>query len=550
MHEESLAVTSSVFAAMSEGVAILDGDFRVLEINQGLTDLTGYTISDVRGRSFREFGTGNTSNATYDAIERSLTNFGSWRGQVTNIHAGGRLSQDLLNISTSTDSSGDIRRIIVVLTPSERLLIDSVTQLANRPLFEDQLTRAFESLNTFEQKLVLVHVGVEGIGAVNDSFGHLAGDTVLRELASRLALFSVSPESIGRIADTEFALYRTGDDVVGNTDSWTQAILDSISEPFHFEDVQILLKASAGISISPDDSLNAAEIRTHADQAYKASLAPNGSQISYFSQQMENRAKVRSYLTSDLRDALRREELQFYFQPIIRLSDGAVVKAEALSRWIDPQLGEISPSRFIPLAETSNLIHELGSQLFSACISMIAELEAIGNPLQISINLSPAEIMSPAFARETELRAAIAQGVDPGRMTFELTEGVLLERPDVVMARISSMRALGVQFAIDDFGTGYSSLSYLQRLSVDYVKIDKTFVDDIETEEGLSLCRSIIDLAHALKLQVIAEGVESHAQMVILTNLGCDLAQGYLFSKPLPRDSFINFLSTARALTL
>jgi EAL domain-containing protein (putative c-di-GMP-specific phosphodiesterase class I) len=226
----------------------------------------------------------------------------------------------------------------------------------------------------------------------------------------------------------------------------------------------------------------------------------------------------------------------------VRILDREVTKAEVLSRWFDEHLGQVSPARFIPLAENSNLIGQLGAQVLEDVLETLREVQKMGREVQISLNVSPVEFMSENFSEDKAQSFAKFPEVEKASIVFELTEGIFLNKKELIEERITEFHDQGIKFAIDDFGTGYSSLAYLQQLDVDFIKIDKAFIDKIETAEGLALCKAIVDLSHALGLQLIAEGVETETQLHLLEQIGCEYAQGYFFSKPVPKGDFLRLL--------
>lgn len=540
--EQQLSVSAGVFTALNDGVAILDAQWKVIDINPGITRNTGYTRADLFGKDFSDFGSGLNTDALYASINTAVQEYGYWRGEVVNRHKSGHISKDFLTFSSVIDSQGELTQIIVVMNSIEKMLIDSVTGLPNRTHFEEHLAEAVERAKDDNNSLALIEVSIAGVGAVNDSFGYKIGDLLLHEIGERVAEFSADNRSVGRIGDTTFGIIRHFQGNPAQLEEVCNRLLGTLAVPFIFDDVSVLVSTSIGIATLSKESSSVEELRSHAGQAAKVALEQGGQQFQFFSARMETGAKVRSYLTSDLQEAVKNESLSFHYQPIVRLSDRQIIKAEALARWFDEHLGEVSPGRFIPLAEESGLIHEIGAQLFAACADTAVQLQKLGRPIAISLNVSPVEIMSAGFNREEELKLAIEGGLDPNNLVFELTEGILLNRRDLIEERIRRCRQMGIKFAIDDFGTGYSSLSYLQQLEVDYIKIDKTFIDRIETAEGFALCRSIIELAHALGLELIAEGVESENQVKLLLDLGCEYAQGYLFSPAVTKRDFLELL--------
>lgn len=542
LQEQQLAVSAGVFSSMNEGVAILDNQWRVVDINPGVTKNTGFTSEDLIGKNFGDFGSGLNVDALYTSMREAVTEHGYWRGEIVNRHKSGRISKDMLTMSSVVNDEGTLTHIIVVMNSIEKMLIDSVTGLPNRTHFEEHLAESIERARDDEKSLALLEITITGVGAVNDSFGYKIGDLLLHELGERIAEFTSDNRSIGRVGDTTFGLVKTFDEEVQTVEELCKQLLAVLATPFTYDDVSVLVTPAIGIAVLDPQSHTVEELRSHAGQAAKAALEDGGSTYRYFTSRMETGAKVRSYLTSDLQEAIKNHALTFFYQPIVRVSDRQIVKAEALARWFDDHLGEVSPGRFIPLAEESGLIHELGAQLFEDCIATAIELQRLGRPITVSLNVSPVEIMSSSFARHDRIAHAVEAGLDPRNIVFELTEGILLNRKELIEERIRSCREQGIRFAIDDFGTGYSSLAYLQQLDVDFIKIDKVFIDKIDTESGYALCRSIIELAHALGLEVIAEGVETELQLSLLDALGCEFAQGYLFSRALPKNAFMELL--------
>ena len=538
-HDEALALSANAFSVLDEGVAVLDKEFIVVTINPAITKATGYEPADVVGHSFKEFGADHNAGEVYEVLQQSLKLHGYWRGQIVNVYKDGRLSRDVLTFSAVKLPDGEISQIVMVMNSTHESLVDPISGLPNRTLFEDYLGQAIDKARDKSSLVALLHIGVTGIGAVNDSFGHKVGDQVLQEVGERLTQFTATGKCIGRIGDAEFGLYREFRGEEEDLDDLSRRILDALAQPFLFGDIKVLVTTSIGVALFPDDSTDVSELRTHADQAFKASLHDNVSKVSYFSKSFEDSAKARSYLTSYLQEAVHNQDIAFYYQPIVRLKDKKVTKAEVLSRWFDEHLGQVSPARFIPLAESSNLISDLGTQSLEDVLQTAQELKSKGKNVQFSVNVSPVEFMSAKFPRDKAETFAKYPDVNLGDLVFELTEGIFLNKRDLIEQRIAEFHAQGIKFAIDDFGTGYSSLSYLQQLDVDFIKIDKAFIDRIETEEGLALCKSIVDLSHALGMELIAEGVESEAQVKLLEQIGCEFAQGYFFSKPVPKSEFI-----------
>jgi diguanylate cyclase (GGDEF)-like protein len=544
--EKELAneLTSKAFDVLEEGVIVFDRLFNVVNVNKGLTRATGYNITDTAGRNIVDFCGNLNGTNFYREVDEALESQGIWRGQVYFHHRNGEVRREFISFSALKNSLGEIVEIVGVLNSTQNTLVDHITGFANRLLFEENLGRAIQFAKENEKKIAVLHIGVVGIGAVNDSFGHKIGDQILREIAERLVPFASSGESAGRVADSEFVIYRTLRNETEDIDVLAKSIVEELSRSFVYDDVSVLVEPAVGVSFYPDDASNTAELRSHADQAYKATMSKPGSKVGYFSNAYEDGARARSYLSSFLQEAVKQKRITFYYQPIVRISDGMPFKAEVLARWFDDQLGEISPARFIPLAESTKQIRGLGQQLLEDTLQTASDLLSIGKQVQLSVNVSPVEFMSDTFISDKEDVFSKFPSIKKESIIFELTEGIFLEDKERVVERIQEFRKQGIHFAIDDFGTGYSSLSYLQQLRVDFVKIDKSFIDQIDTVEGLAVCKSIVDLAHAIDLGVIAEGVETQAQLKLLKSIDCDCAQGYLFSKPLSKPDFLALMSS------
>lgn len=541
--ESTNLLTAKAFDILEEGVVVMNSNWVVVNANKATVGLTGYALSAMIGRHINDFVGGLNDPDFIEQLKEGLETKGIWRGQTMFRNSDGTINREFVTFTAIKNNAGEIVEIIAVVNGTQDVLIDSTTALANRKLFEENLASAIEAAAAAGRKVALLHIGVHGIGAINDTFGYLIGDRVMRELAEKLLPFASTSRSVGRLRDSEFGLYRELLNEGEDLDTLAKSIVMALSEPLEYDKIKVLLEVSVGISVYPDDSASVQDLRSHADQAYKSTLTASENRVSYFSNEYEERAKVRSYLTSYLNEALENKSLQFFYQPIVRVSDRSLCKAEVLTRWFDEHLGEVSPARFIPIAEKSSLINQLGMQLLESTLAFSQELSKSGIEIQLSVNVSPYEFMGEGFVRERNELFAKYPDAKKENIVFELTEGSLLTNKALVQQRIEAFSEQGIGFAIDDFGTGYSSLSYLQELSVNYVKIDKSFVDRIETPSGLALCKAIVDLAHAISLEVIAEGVESESQLTLLDSIGCDFAQGYYFSKPVSRQEFTKILS-------
>jgi len=326
------------------------------------------------------------------------------------------------------------------------------------------------------------------------------------------------------------------------------SIVNVLGQPMVFVGRKVHLTCSIGIAVFPDDSATAADMLTNANQAVRVAKATGRDRYSYSNAALQDEARERMRLIEDLRSAIAQDQLRMVFQPVVDMTTRQVHKAEALVRWTHPELGPISPARFIPLAESSGQIKEIGDWIFDRILDLLAEARGIDPGFTVGFNLSPAEIVDPHDLTARRLALIAERGLPGSALVAEITEGMLLDRGEETMRNLRSYREAGLDFAIDDFGTGYSSLSYLQKLDVDYLKIDQSFVADLaEGNESHALCLAIIEMAHALNLGVIAEGVETEEQWALLLAGGCDLGQGYLFSRPIPAEELLETLERQQA---
>jgi EAL domain-containing protein (putative c-di-GMP-specific phosphodiesterase class I) len=345
---------------------------------------------------------------------------------------------------------------------------------------------------------------------------------------------------VARLGGDEFTIILNKLHDTSRIGAIAQKIIESLSEPFNLSEEQAFVSASIGVTVYPDDGLVAAELLKNADQAMFAAKQNGGTRVNYFTKSMQEAAQQRMRLTRDIHEAMAKDQFSVYYQPIVALASGRIHKAEALLRWKHPEHGYISPAAFIPVAEETGAIHEIGNWVFKEAAQRIKAWRSSYDPrFQISVNKSPVQFLAEGVANIEWLDYLQQHGVTPKGVVIEITEGMLLKATANCSDRLRQLREAGMQVAIDDFGTGYSSLAYLKRFEIDYLKLDKSFVSNLETDaSNLALSEAIVVMAHKLGIRVIAEGVESEAQRTILKKIGCDYAQGYLFAKPMPADKF------------
>jgi len=545
---EQLRISASVFDSTRDGVIIMTADGRITDVNPGFTALTGYSVEEVRGQTLEVLGSGLTPQDVYDDVRSSLDREGFWRGELINRDRDGRVAAEAVAITSVTDDRGDLSHFVAVISALSSLRDDLVTGLPGRQVADDRLTQAVERARPTGARVALLVIGLDRFRDVNEALGHRVGDLVLKESALRLKDVIREPNTLARLGGDEFAAILSEDASPEVIVGIVSRISDVLREPFRLAGREVRLTVSIGIAVLPDDAAMAADLLTAANQALRAAKDAGRDRYSYFTPTMQEQSRERTRLTSDLHRAIRQGELRLMLQPVVDLDTGRTVKAEALVRWEHPELGQISPARFIPLAEASGQIKVISDWIFSQVLDVLPTARGITPDFAISVNLSPAEIVDPGDLHRRRIDLMHERGIPGEAVVIEITEGLLLDRSDLTRRNLQVYRDAGMPFAIDDFGTGYSSLSYLQSLDVDFLKIDQSFVAGLAPgSSSQALCVAIVNMAHALDLRVIAEGVEEPTHRDLLAAMGCDYGQGYLFSRPIPPRELLERLEAERA---
>ncbi|GIX21763.1 MAG: hypothetical protein KatS3mg121_0546 [Gammaproteobacteria bacterium] len=419
---------------------------------------------------------------------------------------------------------------------------DELTGLASRALVLDRLEQAMAYARRHGRKVALLCIGLDRFKDVNDSLGAEVGDAVLVELVGRIGRCVRSSDTLGRIAGDQFALLISDVEGGDHPDAVARRVLDAIARPLRVGDAELVITASAGIAFYPDDGAEAREVLAHAETAMRQAKGGRGNAVRHYSGKYRHAVGRRLSLEAELRRAVERQEFELYFQPRIDTALGRVVGAEALLRWRHPERGLVPPLEFLPVLEDTGLIEPVGEwALDAACRALVRWQDGPLPPLQLAVNLSARQFRNKRLPRRIAELAEQA-GLDPagGRLEVEITEGVLMEDVNVTRNLLGRLHEMGVRVAIDDFGTGYSALSYLLTFPLDYLKIDKSFVDRVvDSDDAKAIVEAIVSLSYSLKLVTIAEGVETRAQLEALQALGCKQFQGYLFAKPLPETDFV-----------
>jgi diguanylate cyclase (GGDEF)-like protein len=416
---------------------------------------------------------------------------------------------------------------------------DGLTDLPNRALFHERLREELARIAP-NQQLAVIYIDIDEFKNVNDTLGHQAGDELLKSVAASLCRQANPNEFIARLGGDEFAIMQTAVRNQAEIIGLVTRVFEAIRAPFECLGHQVTTDASVGIAVAPLHGDNIDQILKNADLAMYAAKAAGRRTWRFFEPAMDARVKARRTLEMDMRQALLDNAFEVYYQPCVSLEDNRITGCEALARWRHPERGMISPADFIPVAEETGLINELGEWVLNAACK-----EAMTWPgeFKLAVNVSPIQFKTGTLA--LKIAAALAASrLPPRRLELEITEAVLIRDDDAALAVLHQLRALGVRIALDDFGTGYSSLSYLQRFPFDKIKIDRCFVSDIATQGGSSIVQAVVNIAAARDIMTLAEGVETSEQRESLRSLGCSEMQGFLFSRPIPAADILRLLQS------
>ena len=549
--EESLRLAAMVYENTSEGMLVTDSDNHIVAVNPAFTRITGYELNDVLGKDPSVFSSGRHGPDFYQTMWDTLDRKGQWQGEIWDRRKNGEIHAKYLTINTILNTDGSVyRRVAMFLDITEKKQseeviwhqanFDALTQRPNRSMFHDRLDQELHKAQRTHLTLALLFIDLDLFKEVNDTLGHHIGDLLLVEAAQRITACVREVDMVARLGGDEFTVILPELHEHISVERVAANILQKLAEPYHLGDEVIHVTGSIGITLYPRDATDTEGLLKNADQAMYVAKSMGRNRFSYFTQDLQEAAHTRLRLITDLREAIASHQFSVHYQPIVDLVTGEIQKAEALIRWQHPKRGLVSPAEFIPLAEETGLIAPVGDWVFREAARQVQRLRTSHHPaFQISVNKSPKQFRESDASITAWINYLHELGLPGESITIEITEGLLLNAVADVTDKLQSLRDGGIQISIDDFGTGYSSLAYLKRFHIDYLKIDQSFVRDIETDPNdMALSNAIIVMAHALGLKVIAEGVETASQFKWLKDAGCDYAQGYFFSKPQPADQF------------
>lgn len=555
--EEKLRQTAKVLENSADAICITDASTRIIVVNKAFTKITGYQEQEVLGKQVNMLKSGVHERDFYHEMWRSITSKGEWEGEIWNKRKNGDIYPEWLHISMVKDQESKmITNYVAIFSDitlrkqtEQRLAYlahyDELTGLPNRTLFYERLNRAIDHAHQQHHQVAVMFLDLDRFKFVNDTWGHAVGDLLLKDVAKRLRDCVRQNDTIARLGGDEFTAILENIADTKEVIEIAQRILNIAQTPFYLCGNETFMTTSIGISLYPNDGENVDTLLKYADAAMYRAKEGGKNNYEFFTAQMNTYAHQRLTLETQLRHALEREEFALYYQPQIHLSSGRIIGAESLLRWHRSQGELILPHTFIPLAEETGLIAEIGEWVLRQTCLQHQLWRNAGKPvLRMAVNISARQFKQTNLV---EILTNIIEEtkMDPCLLELELTESTLMQDADNAIKILTQFKEMGIQIAVDDFGTGYSSLNYLKRFPIDKLKIDQSFIRDIpKDKDDMAIVRAIIALARTLNLNVIAEGVETKEQLVFLKMLKCDEVQGYMFSEPLPHRDFIELLTS------
>ncbi|HEX4951876.1 MAG TPA: EAL domain-containing protein [Thermoanaerobaculia bacterium] len=545
--EEHQRLAAKVFEQSREGICVTDADRRIIAVNEAFTEITGYSQSDVLGEHPRILSSGHHDSDFYDAMWGQIDATGHWRGEVTDRRRDGSVFACWLSISRLTDSSGRVTNYIanfsdITLQKEAQARIqwlahfDPLTSLPNRVLLTDRMNQAIRQVERAQQPLALMFLDLDHFKNVNDTLGHRSGDALLVELAQRLVAVVRDSDTVSRLGGDEFILLLPGADASAAA-TIAEHLLADIARPFRLKSYELTVTSSIGIALYPLDGADFETLMKCADTAMYRAKNQGRNAYRFFTAEMQELAARHLLLEAELRRALDRGQLYLHYQPQMALGCGHILGVEALLRWRHPELGQVPPTEFIPIAEDTGLILAIGEWVLRTAVRQVKTWHDEGlPPLTVAVNLSAVQFLQPNLP-ELVRRALMDAELPAEHLELELTETVATRDPPAAMIMMAELRGLGVRLALDDFGTGHASLAYLKRFRVNKLKIEGTFVRDLDQDpEDKAIVQAILGLARSLNFRCSAEGVETAEQLEYLRQQGCDEVQGYYISRPVPAE--------------
>jgi diguanylate cyclase (GGDEF)-like protein/PAS domain S-box-containing protein len=552
--EERMRLDARVIAAASEGVFVTDKDRKILQVNPAFARITGYDAHEAVGQTPGLLASGRHTREFFDRFEAALASQGVWQGEIWNRRKSGEVFPCWLDISIVRNERDEIINYVAVFHDitarkqnEERLTFmanhDPLTGLANRILYEERIERALSRARRAGLKVALLFLDLDGFKHINERFGHPVGDVLLQRLAERLTLCVRQGDTVARISGDEFLLVVEDVDDFRIAATVARKALDTLKEPFHVEGHAIKLDGSIGIALYPDDGLEASLLYKAADTAMYQAKRMGGNDARFHCEELNGRAIERLVMERKLSEALEHEEIEVFYQPLVSLPDAHVVAAEALVRWRHADGKLDSPGEFLDVVRGAGMMPALAGHIVERALRDAVHWHKAGHDVGLVLNLGLEELQDEKFV--ASLRSSLASsGLDAASVEIDLAEVTIETDGQHGGKSIDMLKGLGVHLALDNFGSGFSSIAQLGRLPAESFKIDHSFLRDVkESGDEAKMVSAIIGLTRSLKRKVVAKGVENEAQKEFLIRQGCELAQGYLFGRPMTRAEFETLLA-------
>jgi len=547
--EGETLLAANVFQTASEAIVVTDAEARIISVNPAFTRVTGYPASEVVGKNPRMLKSDHHDPAYYQEMWEALLQHGRWQGEIWNRRRDGEAFLAWETISAVRDHKGDVVRFVAVLDDmtdiqrkdqhiSHLAYHDALTGLPNRLLVQDRLAHRLEIARRNSRGVAVMFIDLDHFKVVNDSLGHEMGDQLLVQVTERLNDGLRRSDLIGRLGGDEFVVVVSEFDGVGELTGVAENIIRRLADPFSVNGLEVHMGASIGIALFPEDGDDVTTLMKNADGAMYGAKAAGRNSFRFFDAAVDGAASERLTLEADLRRAIEMREFQLYYQPKVDLLTGRLAGAEALIRWVKPQGGIVPPNVFIPLAEDTGLVVPIGDWVLEESCRQVAEWRRDGLSVKVAINVSARQFHDRNFAGQFSAMLEL-HSLEPWEMEIELTERTVMSDPERAVTQLTQLRQMGATVSVDDFGTGYSSLAYLKRLPLDTIKIDRSFVTNVDRQsDNAAIVRAILGLSQALGMSTVAEGIETVEEERFLQDAGCHYAQGYRYAKPLSAEQF------------
>lgn len=548
-------LATMVYSNATEGILITDVKGTILAVNPAFSQITGYSAEEVLEKTPKLLNSGVHDEEFYQTMWRNIRENGSWRTEIYNRKKSGEVVPLRVTVNSVKNTNGEVLSYIAIYTDLTRLqeaekqlaylaYHDPLTGLPNRSLFKDRIKQTLSHARRGSYEVTMFFIDLDRFKPINDTLGHEVGDVVLKEVARRLEQVSRDVDTVARIGGDEFVILAPGLSGRERIVAFGQKIIDALAKPFPHDERTLSVGCSIGAASYPTDGDNEDRLITHADHAMYRAKDNGGSDIVCFSDISEETDTAHISVEQELRKALIRNQLAIVYQPQFRMSGSdRTIGVEAFLRWKHPTLGSISPEVFIPVAERTGSIQPIGSWVLKSACSQLAMWQAEGiNNLRLTVNISSRQLRDPEFV-ELVRETVLSTGIGASNLELEISEREILNDITSGVGRLSALRALGVRVVVDDLGSGYANLSRLRTLPIDRLKINRAFVRTMgENQLSDTVAGSVIDLANALNLEVMAEGVEAEGQLEALSAMGCRLVQGFLLAKPMSANDTYAFL--------